>query len=118
MSSEPPASQRLLCWYDQRQRDLPWRRRSDAYGIWISEVMLQQTRVEAARPYYERFLKRFPTVQDLASAPVDEVLALWSGLGYYRRARMMHRAAEEIAKGGGEFPQTIDELIQLPGIGR
>ena len=118
MSSQRSVSKSLIRWYDKRQRDLPWRQRADAYGIWVSEVMLQQTRVEVVSPYYERFLKRFPTVQALAAAPVEEVLALWSGLGYYRRARMMHQAAKQIAERGGEFPRTIEGLLQLPGIGR
>ncbi len=107
----------LLRWYEFRQRDLPWRRDGDPYRIWISEVMLQQTRVETVIPYYEAFLDRFPDVEALASAPVDEVLALWSGLGYYRRARQLHRAALQIAGEGADFPVTARELEKLPGIG-
>ncbi|HEY6322991.1 MAG TPA: A/G-specific adenine glycosylase [Thermoanaerobaculia bacterium] len=106
----------LLSWFDRHRRDLPWRRTRDPYRIWVSEVMLQQTRVEAVLPYYERFLARFPNVDDLASAPIDEVLALWSGLGYYRRARQLHAAARRIAD-AGEFPRTLDRLLELPGVG-
>jgi A/G-specific adenine glycosylase len=106
----------LLAWFDRHRRDLPWRRTRDPYHIWVSEVMLQQTRVEAAVSYYERFLERFPTVGDLARAPLEEVLALWSGLGYYRRARQLHAAALRIAQ-TGEFPRTTDRLLELPGVG-
>jgi A/G-specific adenine glycosylase len=107
----------LLDWYDERRRDLPWRRRSDPYAIWVSEIMLQQTRVETVLPYYERFLERFPTVASLASAKTEEVLALWSGLGYYRRARLMHAAACKIVDEGGTFPRTLEGLRALPGVG-
>ena len=107
----------LLAWYDARRRELPWRKTRDPYRIWVSEVMLQQTRVGTVLPYYEAFLQRFPTVEDLASAPVDEVLARWSGLGYYRRARQLHRAAREIVERGGKFPTSARELQSLPGIG-
>jgi len=106
----------LLSWFDRHRRDLPWRRTQDPYRIWVSEIMLQQTRVEAVLPYYERFLARFPSVDVLASAPIDDVLALWSGLGYYRRARQLHAAARRIAE-AGEFPRTLDRLLELPGIG-
>ena len=106
----------LLSWFDRHRRDLPWRRTRDPYRIWVSEVMLQQTRVEAVLPYYERFLDRFPSVDELAGAPIDEVLALWSGLGYYRRARQLHAAARHIAD-AGEFPRTLDRLLDLPGVG-
>src|SRR3954447_16114758 len=106
----------LLTWFDQHRRDLPWRRTSDPYKIWLSEVMLQQTRVETVLPFYNRFLERFPTVEDLARAEVEEVLALWSGLGYYRRARQLHAAAREIAAAGA-FPSTLEGLLALPGIG-
>ncbi len=107
----------LLAWYDARRRELPWRKTRDPYRIWVSEVMLQQTRVGTVLAYYEAFLQRFPTVEDLASAPVDEVLARWSGLGYYRRARQLHRAAREIVARGGELPSSARELQSLPGIG-
>ncbi|HVT59968.1 MAG TPA: A/G-specific adenine glycosylase [Thermoanaerobaculia bacterium] len=107
---------RLLAWYDRHRRDLPWRRSRDPYCIWLSEVMLQQTRVEAVVPFYERFVARFPTVEELARAPLDEVLALWSGLGYYRRARQLHAAAQRVAAAGG-FPRTYEGLLDLPGIG-
>jgi A/G-specific adenine glycosylase len=106
----------LLIWFDCHRRDLPWRRTRDPYRIWLSEVMLQQTRIETALPYYQRFLERFPTVEELAGAEVEEVLSLWSGLGYYRRARQLHAAACQVAAAGG-FPRTIDGLRELPGIG-
>jgi A/G-specific adenine glycosylase len=109
-------AQLLLRWYDERHRDLPWRRTSDPYRVWISEVMLQQTRVETVIPYYEAFLARFPSVESLAAAQVDEVLASWSGLGYYRRARQLHRAAKVAAAAGG-LPSSSVELLELPGIG-
>jgi A/G-specific adenine glycosylase len=107
----------LLAWFDRHRRDLPWRKTRDPYRIWLSEVMLQQTRVETVLPYYERFLARFPTVGALAAAEVDEALALWSGLGYYRRARQLHAAARQIAAAGGELPRTLAGLLALPGIG-
>lgn len=111
--------QRLLTWYDRNGRDLPWRRDRDPYRVWISEIMLQQTRVSAVLEHYRRFLQRFPSVQKLAAAREPAVLAAWSGLGYYRRARMMHAAAKAIVKEhGGRFPETIPELRALPGIGR
>jgi A/G-specific adenine glycosylase len=106
----------LLSWFDQHRRDLPWRRTSDPYKIWISEVMLQQTRVETVLPFYNRFLERFPTAADLARADLEEVLTLWSGLGYYRRARQLHAAARRIAE-LEEFPSTVEGLLALPGIG-
>jgi A/G-specific adenine glycosylase len=106
----------LLAWFDRHRRDLPWRRTSDPYKIWLSEVMLQQTRVETALPFYTRFLEKFPTVEELAGAELAEVLALWSGLGYYRRARQLHAAAREIAVAGA-FPSTVEGLLALPGVG-
>jgi A/G-specific adenine glycosylase len=106
----------LLTWFDQHRRDLPWRRTSDPYKIWLSEVMLQQTRVETVLPFYNRFLERFPTVEDLAGAELEEVLTLWSGLGYYRRARQLHAASRRIAEAGA-FPSTVEELLDLPGVG-
>lgn len=108
----------LLRWFDTGARDLPWRRTRDPYAIWVSEIMLQQTRVRAAVPYYERFMRRFPTVQKLAGARIDSILKLWEGLGYYGRARNLHKAAKEIvACFGGRLPETRGELLSLPGIG-
>jgi A/G-specific adenine glycosylase len=110
---------RLLDWFRAHRRDLPWRASRDPYRIWVAEIMLQQTRIAAVLPYYERFLKRFATVESLARAPQEKVLQLWSGLGYYSRARNLHRAAKEIvARQGGEFPRTLDAALALPGIGR
>jgi A/G-specific adenine glycosylase len=106
----------LLAWFRQFQRDLPWRRTKDPYRIWISEIMLQQTRALAVIPYYERFLERFPTAESLASAEEEQVLALWSGLGYYARARNLRRAAQRIVALGG-FPRDFEGLRALPGIG-
>jgi A/G-specific adenine glycosylase len=108
---------RLLRWYDENQRSLPWRGERDPYRVWISEVMLQQTRVNAVKDHYRRFLERFPTVQSLARAKPAAVLAAWSGLGYYRRARALHAAARQVARSGA-FPRSSDEWRQLPGIGR
>jgi A/G-specific adenine glycosylase len=108
----------LLGWFREFQRDLPWRRTTDPYRIWLSEIMLQQTRVAAAIPYYERFLQRFPDVHALAAAPQEEVLRLWSGLGYYNRARNLQKAAQQIvAKHRGFFPTRLDDALALPGIG-
>ena len=111
---------RLPSWYARCKRDLPWRRRgSDPYAQLLAEVMLQQTQVATVGPYYERFIARFPSVQDLAAAPQDDVLALWSGLGYYSRARNLHAAAKRIVEAfGGYVPRTVEELMTLPGIGR
>ena len=109
---------RLLAWYRSHRRDLPWRRSRDPYAVWISEAMLQQTRVETVIPYWERFLARFPDVRALAEGTVDEVLALWSGLGYYRRARTLHAAARAIvALHGGEVPRDRGQVLELPGVG-
>jgi A/G-specific adenine glycosylase len=109
---------RLLEWFHKFQRDLPWRRNKDPYRIWLSEIMLQQTRVAAVIPFYERFLEHFPTIRALASAPEAEVLRLWAGLGYYSRARNLQSAAKEIvAKHGGEFPRSAEHALALPGIG-
>jgi A/G-specific adenine glycosylase len=107
---------RLSRWYEQNRRDLPWRRTRDPYAIWISEVMLQQTRAAAAIPYFERFLARFPDVQTLARASETEALSLWGGLGYYSRARNLHRAAREVAAQSG-FPRDYQSLRALPGVG-
>ena len=106
----------LLRWFAQYGRTLPWRGIGDAYGIWVSEVILQQTRIEQGRDYWYRFMKRFPTVEALAAATEDEVLRLWQGLGYYSRARNMHAAARQIVEQGG-FPQTIEGLRALKGVG-
>ena len=109
----------LLGWFAASARDLPWRRTKDPYAIWISEIMLQQTRVQAVVPYYERFLQRFPTVQKLARARLDTVIKLWEGLGYYSRARNLHAAAGRIvAQFDGHLPTTREELLTLPGVGR
>ncbi|MEB3827621.1 A/G-specific adenine glycosylase [Phormidium sp. CCY1219] len=109
----------LLAWYGRNCRDLPWRRGQDPYPIWVSEIMLQQTQVKTVIPYYERWLKRFPTVEKLACADQQAVLKAWQGLGYYARARNLHRAAEEIVRRhGGVFPNTLDAVMALPGIGR
>jgi len=116
-----PASfrSRLLRWYTAHARPLPWRATRDAYRIWLSEVMLQQTRVAAVLPRYRAFLRRFPTLRALARAGEAEVLAAWSGLGYYRRARMLRRAAQVVAREhGGKLPSSADALRRLPGIGR
>ena len=110
------AGKALLAWYDRARRDLPWRRRRDAYAIWVSEIMLQQTQVDTVLGYYERFLDRFPDVEVLAAASEEEVLAAWSGLGYYRRARMLHAAARQIVARGA-WPCAAAEWRTLPGIG-
>ncbi len=111
-------SHRLLAWYKKNKRDLPWRKTRDPYRIWVSEIMLQQTRVETAIPYYERFLKRFPDVATLARAPLDSVLKAWENLGYYTRARHLHEAARVIVtRYGGKLPDAKEQLLLLPGIG-
>jgi len=107
----------LLAWYDRIARDLPWRRTRDPYAIWVSEVMLQQTRVDTVVPYFERFLTRFPTMQALAEATEDEVLSMWSGLGYYRRARFLRRGVAEALERYGEVPEDAAARRSLPGIG-
>ena len=110
---------RLLAWFQHVVRDLPWRKTRDPYAIWVSEIMLQQTQVATVVPYYERFLARFPTVGDLAAADEHDLLRLWEGLGYYRRARQMHTAAKRIiAEHGGGVPSDVQEIHNLPGIGR
>ncbi len=105
----------ILDWYRENRRPLPWRSSRNPYKIWISEVMLQQTTVQAVIPYYERFLKRFPSIDDLATADISEVYEAWAGLGYYSRARNLHKAAQEISKIG--FAQSWEDLIKLPGFG-
>ena len=108
----------LLGWYDRVRRDLPWRRTRDPYAIWVSEIMLQQTRVAAVVERYEQFMARFPTVFALAAAREQEVLASWSGLGYYRRARMLHKAAQVVAATVlGKMPDNAARLRSLPGVG-
>ena len=108
----------LVGWYREHKRDLPWRKDPDAYRVWVSEIMLQQTRVEAVKPYYERFLKKLPTVRDLADAEEDVLLKLWEGLGYYNRVRNMQKAARQIMVDfGGKFPETYEEICSLKGIG-
>ncbi len=116
MTSFP--SDRLLAWFDQNAAELPWRGLRDPYRIWLSEIMLQQTQIETVVPYYKRFLQKYPSIQDLATAPLDDVLKLWEGLGYYSRARNLHKTARIVSDElGGQFPQSADELMRLPGIG-
>ncbi|MDR0667985.1 MAG: A/G-specific adenine glycosylase, partial [Prevotellaceae bacterium] len=108
----------LLAWYDANRRDLPWKQTADPYKIWLSEIILQQTRVEQGAPYYMRFAERFPTVEALAAAHIDEVLRLWQGLGYYSRARHLHLTAQQIVEQRrGIFPSSYRELLTLKGIG-
>ena len=116
----PDFARRVLEWHRKHGRtDLPWQRRPTAYRVWVSEIMLQQTRVETVIPYYQAFMASFPTLGDLAEAGVDEVLKHWSGLGYYARARNLHLAARRIVQEhGGRFPRTFDQALALPGIGR
>jgi len=111
---------RLLQWFDQHGRkDLPWQQDVSPYRVWVSEIMLQQTRVQTVIPYFGRFMRSFPDVQSLATAPQDDVLRHWSGLGYYARARNLHKAAQQIcAEFAGEFPAAFDDVVALPGIGR
>lgn len=108
----------LRRWHTHHGRDLPWRNCRDPYKVWISEIMLQQTTVAAVKPYFERFLKRFPSVPALASAKEEDVLHLWQGLGYYSRARNLRKAAQAIIANDGDFPDSVEELLSLPGIGR
>ncbi len=109
----------LLAWYDEQARPLPWRLTRDPYAIWVSEIMLQQTQVATVIPYFERWMTLFPTVEALADAPQEAVLKAWEGLGYYSRARNLHRAAQQVvATRGGRLPESAEELLQLPGIGR
>ncbi len=109
---------KILFWYRKNGRDLPWRKTADPYRIWVAEIMLQQTRVETALPYYKTFLKRFPTVQALAKAPQDDVLKTWENLGYYSRARHLHKAAQIVVERfSGSLPEHVEELQTLPGVG-
>ena len=120
MRTDSSFADSLLAWFDRHGRhDLPWQRNPTLYRVWVSEIMLQQTRVAAVFPYFERFMARFPDVDALAAAGLDEVLKLWSGLGYYARGRNLHTAARAVlADHGGRFPDTFEELVALPGIGR
>jgi A/G-specific adenine glycosylase len=112
-------SSRLLKWYRLHGRTLPWRDHPDAYAIWVSEIMLQQTRVETVIPYFEKWMKLFPDVTTLANASEQDVLNAWEGLGYYSRARNLHQAAKIVAsKFNGKLPRDLTELLSLPGIGR
>ena len=120
MTDLPPFSERLLAWFDEHGRKtLPWQQDRTPYRVWVSEIMLQQTQVATVIPYYERFMARFPKVDDLAHAPIDDVLSLWTGLGYYARARNLHKTACIIAdEYDGKFPDSVEGLESLPGIGR
>ncbi|MDH5191508.1 MAG: A/G-specific adenine glycosylase [Gammaproteobacteria bacterium] len=113
-------SQQLLSWFDQHGRhDLPWQKQITPYRVWVSEIMLQQTQVTTVIPYYEKFIQRFPEIESLATAPLDEVLHYWSGLGYYARARNLHKCAQMVVNEfNSEFPDNIEQMIALPGIGR
>jgi len=119
-ASDDDFATRLLDWFDQHGRhDLPWQQPITAYRVWVSEIMLQQTQVRTVIPYFRRFMARFPDVETLAAAHIDEVLHLWTGLGYYARARNLHRAAQALCEHhGGVFPHTVEALCELPGIGR
>ncbi len=118
--NQQPIARRLLAWYNRHGRKtLPWKRKRDAYRIWVSEIMLQQTQVATVIPYFQRFIARFPDVRSLARAKLDEVLHLWTGLGYYARARNLHKAAQRIMnEHSGKFPRAFDAVAELPGIGR
>src|SRR5271155_5093985 len=112
----PPFQRSLIAWFRSHKRDLPWRSSRDPYRIWVAEIMLQQTRIAAVLPYYERFLKALPNVESLARAREERVLRLWSGLGYYSRARNLRRAAQQIMeRHGGNFPREHEEALALPG---
>jgi A/G-specific adenine glycosylase len=120
MTTQAPFHSRVLDWFDDHGRkDLPWQRGINPYRVWLSEIMLQQTQVKTVIPYFERFMATFPDVEALAAAPEDEVLHLWTGLGYYARARNLHKAAKYVAlELGGEFPNSLEGLEALPGVGR
>ncbi|MGD2104712.1 MAG: A/G-specific adenine glycosylase, partial [Anaerolineae bacterium] len=112
------AADKLLQWFDRNARDMPWRRNRTPYRTWISEVMLQQTQVDTVIPYFERFLNRFPSVEELARARLEEVLKVWEGLGYYARARRLHEAARWLVqRNEGRLPERFDDLRELPGVG-
>ncbi|MDX1687926.1 MAG: A/G-specific adenine glycosylase [Candidatus Promineifilaceae bacterium] len=118
MSVLLPISRPLLAWWDEERADLPWRRQDDPYAIWVAEVMLQQTQVVTVIPYYERWMERFSTVEELAAASLDDVLKMWEGLGYYSRARYLHAAAQTVVETfGGRLPESVEALRELPGIG-
>ncbi|MEN8171490.1 MAG: A/G-specific adenine glycosylase, partial [Chloroflexota bacterium] len=113
-----PLAKQILNWYSQNARELPWRGIDDPYAVWVSEIMLQQTRVDTVIPYFRRWMTAFPDIQSLATASQQEVLNLWEGLGYYRRARALHQAAKNLAAAyEGKLPQSVTELRNLPGIG-
>ncbi len=119
LSTSPKARESLLSWYAKAGRDLPWRKGCDPYDIWVSEIMLQQTQVKTVIPYYLRWLAQFPTIEQLANADLQQVLKAWEGLGYYTRARNLHRAAQEVVQHhGGVFPTELEDVLALPGIGR
>jgi len=119
LSTSPKARESLLSWYAKAGRDLPWRKGCDPYDIWVSEIMLQQTQVKTVIPYYLRWLAQFPTIEQLAKADLQQVLKAWEGLGYYTRARNLHRAAQEVVQHhGGVFPTELEDVLALPGIGR
>lgn len=112
-------TQKIIHWYSANKRDLPWRETTDAYKIWLSEIILQQTRVAQGMPYYQKFVSHYPSVQDFAAAPQDDILKLWQGLGYYSRARNMHAAAKAVVSNyNGVFPNTYTEIIKLKGVGK
>lgn len=118
MDPHPDFTAPLLEWYDANKRDLPWRKNTDPYRIWVSEIMLQQTRVDTVIPYYERFMEKFPTLDALAEAPEDEVLKSWEGLGYYSRARHLHMAVKEVKERyGSRVPDNREEIMSLKGVG-
>lgn len=121
-TANPSSAEKLLAWYDRHARVLPWRakrdERADPYSVWLSEIMLQQTTVAAVKPYFEKFLARWPRVENLAAAPIEEIMQAWAGLGYYSRARNLHACATEVARAhGGRFPEDEESLRALPGIG-
>jgi A/G-specific adenine glycosylase len=119
MTNSKVFANQLINWYEQNKRDLPWRETNDAYKIWLSEIILQQTRVAQGLPYYYAFIEKYPTIEDLANASEQEVLRLWQGLGYYSRARNLHACAKMVVNEfGGEFPDDFDSLLKLKGIGR
>ena len=110
---------KLLKWYDLNARDLPWRKTKNPYHIWVCEIVLQQTRVEQGKNHYLNFVERFPTVESLSSAEIDEVLLYWKGLGYYSRAINLHKAAQQVMEDfGGEFPNQFEEILKLKGVGK